>query len=124
MTHDVWLDAERESGDALITLSAERIAEARGRVGGLYGHPEVLQSQRAFVVTALECSEDEHCGVKLVRGCFSVLEVSAGELRPNYYLQQSAVPWPTRVPCPARQNLSVRFLYPKGPLRLKVWWAR
>lgn len=136
---DLWLDADRESGETRIVLTAEHIRAAHehrllhggGRPAQAYGSPISLLSHRAFEVTALGYeseAQDMMGSLTVIRGCFENLTVSFAVLRegaetpgvpPRWPLRG---PWPTRLFNPPRQNLSFRFDGSVEPGTVTVHW--
>jgi hypothetical protein len=89
---DVWLDADRSHGDALVTLSERKN----------------FMSQRAWVLTGIEFTvpvEDSYFGLAVVVGMMESLVVALGVI--DRHKQRFGVPWPTAIWVPPRQNLAL-----------------
>ena len=138
---DLWLDADRDSGETVIRLTAEdvcaaheqRLLQGGGTSAHVYGSPISLLSHRAFEVTALRCgaqNRDTIGSLTVIRGCFNVLTVNLQILldgteetyAPRLPWRWPAKgPWPTRLFNPARQNLSFLFDHAE-PCEVTVFW--
>lgn len=137
-SNDLWLDADRETGVTLLRLTEELIREAQ-EYQAMYGRAPAygvcvgsLLSQRSFAVTSLRYTDrhpDCFASLRVVQGCFTVLEVplailEAGDMDagpPYPYFGR----WPTRLLNPPRQNLSF-YVGPRGgplvPVAVEIEW--
>jgi hypothetical protein len=110
---ELWLDEDRESGDALLAVAARKPGEDR-----TWAAPQaILSKQRAFVVVAVQAEPIYDAGprLQLLVGLFPDVEILCRLLLD---------PWPLRLFIPARQSFSIVVMYHDAPMTVRFWWER
>jgi len=124
MSRDLFLDADRASGEFVMELTADDAAEARrsGVVGAphtAYAQPSAVISMRPFELTSISIedagNDAEYSALNLVKGCMVAVTVYASEILGR------AEPYPTAVRVPPRQNLSITVLHPEA-MKIRCTW--